>query len=81
MNTPFIFHEHICYRILPTVVYSRDGLEDPLEDLGMVSQQLEQLSVIGQYQGYIFFIYSYKMCFFAGKILVFENNNEEQLVS
>ena len=28
--------------------YSRDSLEDPLEDLGMVSQQLEQLSVIGK---------------------------------
>lgn len=26
----------------------RDGLEDPLDDLGMVSQQLEQLSVIGR---------------------------------
>ena len=30
------------------VYYSRDSLEDPLEDLGMVSQQLEQLSVIGE---------------------------------
>lgn len=27
---------------------ARDGLEDPLEDLGMVQQQLEQLSVIGR---------------------------------
>lgn len=26
----------------------RDGLEDPLDDLGMVQQQLEQLSVIGR---------------------------------
>ena len=26
----------------------RDGLEDPLEDQGMVSQQLEQLSTIGR---------------------------------
>ena len=25
----------------------RDGLEDPLDDLGMVTQQLDQLSVIG----------------------------------
>ena len=30
------------------VYYCRDSLEDPLEDLGMVSQQLEQLSVIGK---------------------------------
>lgn len=27
---------------------SREGLEDPLDDLGMVQQQLEQLSVIGR---------------------------------
>lgn len=27
---------------------SREGLEDPLDDLGMVHQQLEQLSVIGR---------------------------------
>lgn len=26
----------------------REGLEDPLDDLGMVQQQLEQLSVIGR---------------------------------
>lgn len=26
----------------------REGLEDPLDDLGMVHQQLEQLSVIGR---------------------------------
>lgn len=29
-------------------LYFRDGLEDPLDDLGMVQQQLEQLSVIGR---------------------------------
>ncbi len=29
-------------------MHYRDGLEDPLEDHGMVSQQLEQLSVIGR---------------------------------
>lgn len=28
------------------MIYCRDGLEDPLDDLGMVQQQLEQLSVI-----------------------------------
>lgn len=28
--------------------FSREGLEDPLDDLGMVHQQLEQLSVIGR---------------------------------
>jgi len=30
------------------VLFLRDGLEDPLDDLGMVQQQLEQLSVIGR---------------------------------
>ena len=28
-------------------VVIRDGMEDPLDDTGMVSQQLDQLSVIG----------------------------------
>lgn len=28
------------------VLFDRDGLEDPLDDLGLVQQQLEQLSVI-----------------------------------
>ena len=29
---------------------NRDGLEDPLEDQGMVAQQLDQLSTIGRYE-------------------------------
>lgn len=28
--------------------FNREGLEDPLDDLGMVRQQLEQLSIIGR---------------------------------
>lgn len=33
---------------LPSSVGSRDGLEDPLEDTGLVQQQLDQLSTIGR---------------------------------
>ena len=40
----------------------RDSLEDPLDDLGMVSQQLEQLSVIG------------KILFFKCPTLIFQKN-------
>ena len=39
---------YITSRLDSVAVVVRDGLEDPLEDLGMVSQQLEQLSVIGK---------------------------------
>ena len=34
--------------VIIVIIFYRDSLEDPLEDLGMVSQQLEQLSVIGK---------------------------------
>lgn len=39
---------YITSRLDSAAVVARDGLEDPLEDLGMVQQQLEQLSVIGR---------------------------------
>lgn len=29
-------------------LFFREGIEDPLDDLGMVQQQLEQLAVIGR---------------------------------
>lgn len=34
--------------LLPSSLGSRDGLEDPLEDTGLVQQQLDQLSTIGR---------------------------------
>lgn len=39
---------YITSRLESVAVVLRDGLEDPLDDNGMVSQQLEQLSVIGR---------------------------------
>lgn len=36
------------WNIYLTCYLFREGLEDPLDDLGMVQQQLEQLSVIGR---------------------------------
>lgn len=34
-------------RLILSLIY-RDGLEDPLDDMGMVLQQLEQVSVIAR---------------------------------
>ena len=39
---------HILRERLPSSLGSRDGLEDPLEDTGLVQQQLDQLSTIGR---------------------------------
>jgi exportin-7 len=46
--TPEVSQAFITSRLESVAVVVRDSLEDPLEDLGMVSQQLEQLSVIGR---------------------------------
>jgi len=46
--TPEVTQAYITSRLESVAVVIRDGLEDPLDDLGMVSQQLEQLSVIGR---------------------------------
>lgn len=46
--TPEVTHAYITSRLDSVAVVVRDGLEDPLEDLGMVGQQLDQLSVIGR---------------------------------
>lgn len=40
--------QHTLRGLLPSSVGSRDGLEDPLEDTGLVQQQLDQLSTIGR---------------------------------
>ncbi|XP_039282073.1 exportin-7 isoform X2 [Nilaparvata lugens] len=46
--TPEVTNAYITSRLECVAVVVRDGLEDPLDDLGMVRQQLEQLSVIGR---------------------------------
>lgn len=46
--TPEVTNAYITSRLESVTVVVRDGLEDPLDDLGMVQQQLEQLSVIGR---------------------------------
>ncbi|XP_018901722.1 exportin-7 isoform X2 [Bemisia tabaci] len=46
--TPEVTNAYITSRLDSVAIVVRDGLEDPLDDLGMVSQQLEQLSVIGR---------------------------------
>ncbi|XP_044003499.1 exportin-7 isoform X1 [Aphidius gifuensis] len=46
--TPEVANAYITSRLESVTVVVRDGLEDPLDDLGMVQQQLEQLSVIGR---------------------------------
>nr|CAH7736012.1 unnamed protein product [Callosobruchus chinensis] len=46
--TPEVTNAYITSRLESVAVVVRDGLEDPLDDLGMVQQQLEQLSVIGR---------------------------------
>lgn len=44
--TPEVTAAYIKSRLDSAPIILRDGLEDPLDDLGMVSQQLEQLCVI-----------------------------------
>ncbi|XP_026679355.1 exportin-7-B [Diaphorina citri] len=46
--TPEVTSAYITSRLDSVAVVIRDNLEDPLDDLGMVSQQLEQLSAIGR---------------------------------
>ncbi|KAE8744901.1 hypothetical protein FOCC_FOCC008466 [Frankliniella occidentalis] len=46
--TPEVTNAYITSRLESVAVVVREGLEDPLDDLGMVHQQLEQLSVIGR---------------------------------
>ncbi|XP_017780137.1 PREDICTED: exportin-7 isoform X3 [Nicrophorus vespilloides] len=46
--TPEVTNAYITSRLESVAVVVRDGLEDPIDDLGMVQQQLEQLSVIGR---------------------------------
>merc|ERR1719412_715973 len=46
--TPEVTHAYITSRLDSAAAVVRDGLEDPLEDLGMLGQQLDQLSVIGR---------------------------------
>ncbi|CAG9836006.1 unnamed protein product [Diabrotica balteata] len=46
--TPEVTNAYITSRLESVTVVVREGLEDPLDDLGMVQQQLEQLSVIGR---------------------------------
>lgn len=48
--TPEVTNAYITSRLESVAVVVREGLEDPLDDLGMVQQQLEQLSVIGRCQ-------------------------------
>lgn len=44
--TPEVTKSYITSRLDSTRIIIRDGLEDPLDDLAMVQQQLDQLSVI-----------------------------------
>ena len=46
--TPEVTQAYITSRLESVAVVIRDGLEDPLDDGGMVTQQLDQLSVIGR---------------------------------
>ena len=46
--TPEVTQAYIRSRLESVAVVVRDGLEDPLDDAGMVTQQLDQLSVIGR---------------------------------
>ncbi|XP_071044353.1 exportin-7 isoform X2 [Parasteatoda tepidariorum] len=46
--TPEVTQAFITSRLESVSVVLRDGLEDPLEDLGMVQQQLDQMSIIGR---------------------------------
>lgn len=46
--TPEVTRGYITSRLDSVAVVIRDGLEDPLEDQGMLVQQLEQISVIAR---------------------------------
>lgn len=46
--TPEVIKAYITSRLESVNVIVRDSLEDPLDDLGMIQQQLEQLSVIAR---------------------------------
>ena len=46
--TPEVTNAYITSRLESVAVVVREGLENPIDDLGMVQQQLEQLSVIGR---------------------------------
>lgn len=46
--TPEVTNAYITSRLESVAVVVREGLEDPIDDLGMIQQQLEQLSVIGR---------------------------------
>ncbi|XP_065924940.1 exportin-7-A-like [Magallana gigas] len=46
--TPEIFKAYTMSRLESVTVVIKDGLEDPLEDQGMINQQLDQLSTIGR---------------------------------
>ncbi|XP_055955985.1 exportin-7 isoform X2 [Patella vulgata] len=46
--TPEVTKAYISSRLASVHVVIREGLEDPLDDHGMISQQLEQLSTIGR---------------------------------
>lgn len=46
--TPEVTSAYISARLDAVPVIIRDGLEDPLDDLGMILQQLEQVSVIAR---------------------------------
>ena len=46
--TPEVTQAYIRSRLESVSVVISDGLEDPLEDVGMVTQQLDQISVIGR---------------------------------
>ncbi|CAH1784527.1 unnamed protein product, partial [Owenia fusiformis] len=46
--TPEVTKAYITSRLDSVAVVLRDSLEDPLDDQGMISQQLEQLSTIGR---------------------------------
>lgn len=45
---PEVTNAYITSRLESVAVVIREGLEDPIDDLGMIQQQLEQLSVIGR---------------------------------
>ncbi|XP_043194431.1 exportin-7-B-like isoform X2 [Amphibalanus amphitrite] len=46
--TPEVTKAYITSRLEAAAVVVRDGLEDPLDDLGMVQQQLDQISTIAR---------------------------------
>uniref|UniRef100_A0A8C2K0D7 Exportin 7 n=1 Tax=Cyprinus carpio TaxID=7962 RepID=A0A8C2K0D7_CYPCA len=46
--TPEVTKAYITYRLESVHIMLRDGLEDPLDDAGLVQQQLDQLSTIGR---------------------------------